>query len=48
MKTLMSLVIALGTIAAVSVPASAQNDSRTDTRNAKEFFKKLDDAKGSN
>ena len=40
-RTLMSIVIALGSIAAVAAPASAENDHRT--RNVKEFYKKLDD-----
>ena len=42
MKTFMAIVFALGTIAAVAGPASAENDSNRDTHDVKQFYKKLD------
>ena len=42
MKTFLSIVFALGTIAAVAGPASAENDNIRDTHDAKQFYKKLD------
>jgi hypothetical protein len=45
MKSLISIVLALGTIAAVSGQAMAENDNDRSTENAASFYQKLDAAR---